>query len=116
MNFLRRQCPNCKFMLEMTPFKIRTHCQCCGSVLELRPDFLSTFSGKVLFFSVAMLLGNTLSDLLSVMDFPEDELVRVFIDLVASAVYYAICRVLFSCFQHPKVIAPGNEEIAHGNE
>lgn len=100
----------------MTPFKRRVHCQCCGSIVELSPDFLSTFPGKVLFVSVALWLGSSLSEFLSPLDFSEYGFLRVTIDLVVAAIYYAICRFSFSCFQQPKLIVPGNEEIGRGNQ
>jgi hypothetical protein len=106
MKLLRFQCPRCLGRLEMTVFETHACCEFCGEELELRPAFLATFSGKVLFLSGALLLGIALSQALNERGFAEDWASRALIDLAVAAAYYFACRLAYSLFQHAAPAAP----------
>jgi hypothetical protein len=98
MKFLEHQCPKCRRQLELP-----TYCRYCKSTLELKPDFLSTFPSKVLFFSGALLLGSSLSGILTAAGIYEFGIYRLIVDTGLGAGYYLASRFVFSFFQHPTV-------------
>jgi len=69
-------------------------CAVCHAPLPagLPATFLSTFSSKVLFFSVSLLIGSTLPNQLSALGVPMQGSWRLVIDLAIGAGYYFVCR------------------------
>ena len=94
----------------MKLFETRAYCERCGARLELTPAFLSTFPSKVLFVSGAVLLGSTLSDMLTSLGFPEQGVSRPLIDLAIAASYYFTCRLIFFFFQHTEMVSLQRQE------
>ena len=86
----------------MKLFKIATYCECCGASLELRRDFLPTFTSRVLFVAGAILLGSTLSDPLTSLGVSEHGVSRLLIDLAIGVAYYFTCRLIFTVFDARK--------------
>jgi hypothetical protein len=101
MKLFAKPCPLCAASVEFTLLGETTECSQCGRTLTLHPDFLATISGKLLFFSGALLLGSTLCDINASRDFMEPGMGRVVVDLLIGFVYFLLCRFLFFLFQRP---------------
>jgi hypothetical protein len=63
--------------------------------MSLHPEFLSTVSGKILFFSGSLLLGSTIADFYSYMGLTDSGVDRLLCDLLAGIAYFLVCRLSF---------------------
>lgn len=100
-------CPACQ-----QPLAANSYCWRCKSLLEFKPEFLSTLPGKVLFFSGAVLLGSSLSETLSALGYQEFSIDRMVIDVGLGIGYYLTSRFVFSLFQRSSVVeAPHRGEF-----
>ena len=88
-----------------------TWCKQCSSKLEIKPVFLATLSSKALFVSVALLLGSTLSGVLTQMGLNEFGIERLIVDGWLGMAYYYAARFAFSFFQRPTVVSLPNSEV-----
>jgi len=102
MKFLEHSCPRCQGAVKFALLELTAQCSGCGSALEMKPDFLRTLTSKALFFSGALLLGSTISDMLTSLGFADQGVDRLVADLTIGAGYYFICRLVFSAFQRPE--------------
>lgn len=104
MKFLEHSCPRCQGAVKFSLLDLTAQCSGCGSALEMKPDFLRTLTSKALFYSGALLLGNTMSDMLTSLGFVDQGIDRLVVDLTIGVGYYFICRLVFSVFQRPEPV------------
>ncbi len=96
---ITHRCPHCSGAIDFRLFKDKIVCCGCETELELKPSFLSTGTGAVLFFSVSLLIGSLLSEPFEALSLTL--LDRFLLDSFMGTGYYLLCRLLFANYQRP---------------
>ena len=104
MRLLEYACPECRRPVHFSPLDAGCQCRACRVRLTLTPRFLPTLASKLLFFLGAVLLGCSMSGVLTARGLVELGMERLVVDLVAGVAYFALCRLVFFAFQRPQVV------------